>query len=1143
MLSTGEGEIAVDPVAAENYISQLETDERAALEKRIDALPDHQKTVFVPPKSAAAKLRDVMRVGARNVTAKEYLESLNNIVMLRGQSILDADTPFGNSARKVQKRMYETLVGIKGQNQDLAKANSRIYATLVARFAEIVGLMPDAFDALHGIGVEGQPKSGRAPKRARTMRDPDGNVAVDRMAGPFDSDGNLTATDDPQFSLPFDQDVIQSDVQRKLNNQISAWKEKVAQIFNGTLKDSMPKVMSVPIAFRIAQRFFNGNNEPITASDLQGLFMDVYKIKDTRIKHPDVIQEYWERLPEALADPVMIVKAPEGNQFRVLTDIVDEKTNLALTVAFDLDVDKSKKGEKISKITNIHFEDIEGDKKWITDNLEFDQVVYLNIEKAAPRLANLEIYQIPNLPNAPAPQVGTSTIGLVTEQLMALNIPGKQDLVNLQAEFDNKYYQYAGNRSDMSSEGQTTTDIDAQAFSSLPDDNVQTLRADDPDNTSIYNQPDGDQQQSQQSQQDQQDQQPAKAWPENSPNVIQFSTIAKMKSNINYEKAKAGDRVSANNLVLDIMQGKEQQKKIRALAEKYPDAILVAVHAEEKAGRNAIPQAIADYIGKITGLKVDYNIIQTVFADRTGSDLGHRMKSRPKFAGKVQKGAKYILVDDVVARGGTFSEQRYFIESNGGEVVGMVVIGAAQFSTNIALSKDTKLALKNRFGVKSNGEYDMSPFNNYLKKVGLYGGNYEALTESEARAYLTSRALAGERKTIDEARAILIAKTLDATGNRRAETGQDGSPQVQPRMVTSARSETNNLENTQGRPSEGDLVNSTTDSATQDSKGEMNTDSPAFKDWFGDSQVVNENGQPLKVYHNTTEEFDAFDLSKARHGSEIPAFFFSPERGEWQDMGNIEMPVYLSIKNPYTNSYLEYNGIKHTDKDGFIRIREALIKDGYDGIIIKESDGSVAEYIAFHPEQIKSVDNSGAWDSKNPNIYNQSQKDQIRGSIRINPDTGEGLVSLFQKSNQSTFVHEMAHWMFFNMKRLAESGYANDSFLDDFNVINNYLNDRNTLLGLSNNDDSWRILEDFAKRNQFFKEFIKYDDNQQTLTTEQKALIAPIFEAYIMEDKSPNAELGGVLANFKDVLQQELLARSFETYLMEGLIPKPVFNC
>ncbi|MDR0646171.1 MAG: hypothetical protein LBG46_04225, partial [Elusimicrobiota bacterium] len=59
------------------------------------------------------------------------------------------------------------------------------------------------------------------------------------------------------------------------------------------------------------------------------------------------------------------------------------------------------------------------------------------------------------------------------------------------------------------------------------------------------------------------------------------------------------------------------------------------------------------------------------------------------------------------------------------------------------------------------------------------------------------------------------------------------------------------------------------------------TQTPAFKKWFGDSKVVDSEGRPLVVYHNTTKSFNKFDLSKARQNSDIPAFFFSSEKGEW----------------------------------------------------------------------------------------------------------------------------------------------------------------------------------------------------------------------------------------------------------------------
>jgi len=47
-----------------------------------------------------------------------------------------------------------------------------------------------------------------------------------------------------------------------------------------------------------------------------------------------------------------------------------------------------------------------------------------------------------------------------------------------------------------------------------------------------------------------------------------------------------------------------------------------------------------------------------------------------------------------------------------------------------------------------------------------------------------------------------------------------------------------------------------------DQEGQLKTETPEFKQWFGDSKVVDESGEPLIVYHGTTKEFDSFDLTK-----------------------------------------------------------------------------------------------------------------------------------------------------------------------------------------------------------------------------------------------------------------------------------------
>ena len=49
------------------------------------------------------------------------------------------------------------------------------------------------------------------------------------------------------------------------------------------------------------------------------------------------------------------------------------------------------------------------------------------------------------------------------------------------------------------------------------------------------------------------------------------------------------------------------------------------------------------------------------------------------------------------------------------------------------------------------------------------------------------------------------------------------------------------------------------------------TDTKEFKAWFGESKIVDEDGDPLVLYHGTTGDFEEFDLSKANPESDFGA--------------------------------------------------------------------------------------------------------------------------------------------------------------------------------------------------------------------------------------------------------------------------------
>ena len=56
---------------------------------------------------------------------------------------------------------------------------------------------------------------------------------------------------------------------------------------------------------------------------------------------------------------------------------------------------------------------------------------------------------------------------------------------------------------------------------------------------------------------------------------------------------------------------------------------------------------------------------------------------------------------------------------------------------------------------------------------------------------------------------------------------------------------------------------------------------PEFKRWFGDSKVVDRDGEPLVVYHGTEDDFTVFDPWKTNYGdvSEGYSFFTNKKNG------------------------------------------------------------------------------------------------------------------------------------------------------------------------------------------------------------------------------------------------------------------------
>jgi Large polyvalent protein associated domain 38/ADP-Ribosyltransferase in polyvalent proteins len=207
------------------------------------------------------------------------------------------------------------------------------------------------------------------------------------------------------------------------------------------------------------------------------------------------------------------------------------------------------------------------------------------------------------------------------------------------------------------------------------------------------------------------------------------------------------------------------------------------------------------------------------------------------------------------------------------------------------------------------------------------------------------------------------------------------------------------------------------------------TDTKKFKDWFGESKVVDENGKPIIGYHYTSKDFSEFGKTNDlgfHFGTEGQANY---RAGNYLNEGGNIIPAYLRIKNPiqlsdhawdtpvtlaeslrkldangdlskaaekwqslknekisedltidhYRSAEREYHrAVKEAKDESMALARKLLEANGYDGVVYKNQvEGKGDSYIAFKPEQIKSaIGNSGEFSPTNPDIrYSRKSED------------------------------------------------------------------------------------------------------------------------------------------------------------------------
>lgn len=171
-----------------------------------------------------------------------------------------------------------------------------------------------------------------------------------------------------------------------------------------------------------------------------------------------------------------------------------------------------------------------------------------------------------------------------------------------------------------------------------------------------------------------------------------------------------------------------------------------------------------------------------------------------------------------------------------------------------------------------------------------------------------------------------------------------------------------------------------------------------FKNWFGDwendpenaSKVVDENGEPMVMYHYTDESFTIFgkdkEVGKNTFGNATNASYaatttighwFTSNKKQPEYMGK-PMECFLNIVEPfdgytlegladYLNNYISDEDFNSYEEDyenvapiieAGNNFREEQIRDGYDGVVIDDEEFGGTSYVAFNANQIKSAENN-----------------------------------------------------------------------------------------------------------------------------------------------------------------------------------------
>jgi len=163
---------------------------------------------------------------------------------------------------------------------------------------------------------------------------------------------------------------------------------------------------------------------------------------------------------------------------------------------------------------------------------------------------------------------------------------------------------------------------------------------------------------------------------------------------------------------------------------------------------------------------------------------------------------------------------------------------------------------------------------------------------------------------------------------------------------------------------------------------------PSFKQWFGNwekgegSKAVDQNGEPLLVYHGSkiTSDIRQFNsgvtYTTTDYNYALKNFAFGAKENVYPLFVKIDNPLDADKEGKTIMDLPEEIALKSKDFLAPRFIKEWLGKN-FDGVYGTDSFGKAADvsegkvYVAFEPNQIKSLYNEGTFSETTEDIYNQ----------------------------------------------------------------------------------------------------------------------------------------------------------------------------